>query len=826
MGTGLLLLLALSLEMSSLVVLLWIVILVQSLTNSLQLLRSTAAPRFSSRVSSAQRPLAIRSFSLPAFRFSNGDFAGLPEEEAAESFLSPGQMLYLHDLRTYGVLRRRTKLGSWIIEVYQSQPGDVMMQSVGFIERDEASLTLPLQPNQPSGLPVVAHDMSKIQDLNQMMRWIKNNLGVRALSSVMTVTRPNPVLGLHRYGLAPRGEPVRVAPTSASISDFILSSLGVQKEEILQNDALFNSIITALFRRDRVEEAKELLRAKHRSHLEDQYHSAQDKSNEKVRIREAEAAHRSGDLSLALAGYNSVLQENQKNAESMFLVGVALQDMGRVFESIPYYQKVLEFNPKHANAYRNLGVAYSNLGMKTAAGACFKRALALDTEKMASLCNLAALSWQSKDFDSAFRYVQAALKLDPRDARPNNLMRWFLAQRGGTKLVDEEKKFASTTDVGKRGMTLGQLLNAFGVKVEDSVEDYEENDILDDDSWPRKVSFDQNQEEEDGNYGQETGGKIPSALTREVQSEDHVAEERRPMSEISDMKDWMQALQKSWEAREREQITRRQQAQQAWEDIIDRARVLESASYSSESSLPDSLTAEQSQGSEVRASSAQSLVQEPNRINLETEEVSEGDTVNDAKNILNSFFLSLGMPASNSTRRESTRNEGNKFTANIDYLNNMVNEEHHARELERIDSAYNVLQSLGSMFRGEAVDMDQINETAPVHGGKSTVEQLQKSVEKLSEAQRKVDASESSRQQVLKSSLEKSHEKATGLKQRLKLRMKKLKQQKLNEQQESDATATLPENDLPEEVGTNNVRESLSQLAAEAAQLEEIERER
>jgi tetratricopeptide (TPR) repeat protein len=370
-----------------------------------------------------------KSSSLFPIMMANPQFGGSFNEPSLPQSLQAGQLIRLSDLQMTGILRQKTKENTWIIELL-SPTGQG--RSVGFIERDAAELR-PLQIDvnsdaSVSALPVLASDAERMDDLKEVLRWIKNNLGVRALSPVTTRPRPNP-MGLHRYGLSPRGQPMTLnnpmneltGNSRASVApDFLIKSLKANPRATSSSNskelakasqskplttsttdtttavadpALVRALATALLRRGRVDDARKLLddhmaaqqqRQQEQQQLQLQLQEAQTqrqkpstealpsqsqslsqmprsqqsiqrrtaydgKDQDRMIVKAAEAAHRGGDLSTALAGYNEALSLNNRNAEAYFMRGVALHDMGRIFEAVPFYQRAIEYNPKHAN---------------------------------------------------------------------------------------------------------------------------------------------------------------------------------------------------------------------------------------------------------------------------------------------------------------------------------------------------------------------------------------------------------------------------------------------------------------------------------------------
>lgn len=497
------------------------------------------------------KSVGIKRSSLSLGAFSDDSYASSTFPQ-----LQRGQIVFLSDMNLPGVLRQRTKDSTWIIEVFYQN------KSIGFVEREESTISIDSQRENnlvPENSDV---DSQRLEELKNIMRWVKNNLGVRALSPVAATPSARPrTLGLHRYGIAPRGIPVhpyyqrdsvnsdsgsnsystqnyRYQSPRLSSTDFLISSLPINSPEVYENDALVSALSTALYRRGKVVEAQRLLQnnraSKVNKALSTAAGSAYDPYAHRLELRDAEGQHRMGDLSNSLSRYKEVLDRNQEIAESNFLYGVNLHDMGRVFEAIPYYQRAIELNPRHGNAYRNLGVAYSSLGMRKGALNCFYKCLAFDTEKVSSLVNIAALLWQSNDINdkrNAFQYIYEAMELAPDDARPRELLKWFLSQSASDLLQD-------TSSADGASVKLGSWFED-DLKGTETQQELEEEEI-----WRRELqqrmaasqtSIDERDDRQanlDDSYYVNTAR---DRLANDVLPQDHIAEEKRLMVEEKDM---------------------------------------------------------------------------------------------------------------------------------------------------------------------------------------------------------------------------------------------------------------------------------------------------
>lgn len=83
-----------------------------------------------------------------------------------------------------------------------------------------------------------------------------------------------------------------------------------------------------------------------------------------------------GDLSGAIAIYETVLQIDPTLAAAYFNLALALKQKGRIPEAIAAYKKALQLKPDYAEAYQNLGVTLLKAGNIIEAMDAFKSAIA------------------------------------------------------------------------------------------------------------------------------------------------------------------------------------------------------------------------------------------------------------------------------------------------------------------------------------------------------------------------------------------------------------------------------------------------------------------
>jgi protein O-GlcNAc transferase len=166
-------------------------------------------------------------------------------------------------------------------------------------------------------------------------------------------------------------------------------------------------------------------------------------------LREAEAAHRRGDIGEAKRLYRQVLDADGRNvaacgnlaviaaqegdlaqAEALFRrvvaarpnypeghnnLGALLQQQGRLDEAIAEHRRAIELRPDYAVAHLHLGNAFKRQGKFGEASAAYEKALKLNPD-LAEACNNLGVVLQSQGkFAEALAAYERAMKLRPGD---------------------------------------------------------------------------------------------------------------------------------------------------------------------------------------------------------------------------------------------------------------------------------------------------------------------------------------------------------------------------------------------------------------------------
>jgi predicted O-linked N-acetylglucosamine transferase (SPINDLY family) len=102
--------------------------------------------------------------------------------------------------------------------------------------------------------------------------------------------------------------------------------------------------------------------------------------------------------------------------EFHYMLGCALQALGRLEDAVAAFRAALALDPAHAKTHNNLGVALEAAGDLAAAADCYRGAIARDPAMAQALYNLGNVHAQAGQPGEAIRRIGAALALEPGHA--------------------------------------------------------------------------------------------------------------------------------------------------------------------------------------------------------------------------------------------------------------------------------------------------------------------------------------------------------------------------------------------------------------------------
>ena len=118
-----------------------------------------------------------------------------------------------------------------------------------------------------------------------------------------------------------------------------------------------------------------------------------------------------GDFSHARMFYQKTISIDPNHAGAYFNLGYLNETTGDLKEALNCYEKAIENNPRLSEAYYNMGNVYAALGQIPEAIASYLKTVSLDKGHQNSYVNLSILSFKSRDFTGALRYLEQARSL-------------------------------------------------------------------------------------------------------------------------------------------------------------------------------------------------------------------------------------------------------------------------------------------------------------------------------------------------------------------------------------------------------------------------------
>lgn len=130
----------------------------------------------------------------------------------------------------------------------------------------------------------------------------------------------------------------------------------------------------------------------------------------------AAVAYQAGDMPAALANYQSAIERNPQDAESLSNLGQVLVKLNRVEEALPYFDRAVALIPDRWAYTFNRARALGLLGRWQEAVAGYRRAQELFPNDYVTTFNLALALRRLGDNDSAVTEFLKAIVLEPNDA--------------------------------------------------------------------------------------------------------------------------------------------------------------------------------------------------------------------------------------------------------------------------------------------------------------------------------------------------------------------------------------------------------------------------
>jgi predicted O-linked N-acetylglucosamine transferase (SPINDLY family) len=135
-----------------------------------------------------------------------------------------------------------------------------------------------------------------------------------------------------------------------------------------------------------------------------------------AQFHKALAFHRQGQLALAQAVYEQILEIQPRNAHALHLLGVIAAQMQNPRKAVELIGAAIELNPNVAAAYNNRGSALKELGRFEEAMADYDRAIAIEAGYAEAYFNRGVVLYELKQLTAALASYTQAIAAKPNFA--------------------------------------------------------------------------------------------------------------------------------------------------------------------------------------------------------------------------------------------------------------------------------------------------------------------------------------------------------------------------------------------------------------------------
>ncbi|MBO1348069.1 MAG: tetratricopeptide repeat protein [Hormoscilla sp. GUM202] len=133
-------------------------------------------------------------------------------------------------------------------------------------------------------------------------------------------------------------------------------------------------------------------------------------------LAKAHSFYQGGEGENAIAICRQVLLTHPGHSETTYLLGVFLQNTGKIAEAIAVYREAIARQPQDMRLHNNLGVALRSLGQDDEAIACYEKAISIDPNCAEAYHNLAMILEVSDRREEAIAYYEKAIAIKPEKA--------------------------------------------------------------------------------------------------------------------------------------------------------------------------------------------------------------------------------------------------------------------------------------------------------------------------------------------------------------------------------------------------------------------------
>lgn len=122
-----------------------------------------------------------------------------------------------------------------------------------------------------------------------------------------------------------------------------------------------------------------------------------------IKSEAAVQLHHNGKLTEAIEAYQAILEEDSKNNNILYHLGLAYSNDEQTDNAIHAFQEVVKNNPKHAEAWNSLGHAYCLKLDFDEGGRCYDTAVSIDNKYATARFNRGCLKLKQGDFTKGWK---------------------------------------------------------------------------------------------------------------------------------------------------------------------------------------------------------------------------------------------------------------------------------------------------------------------------------------------------------------------------------------------------------------------------------------
>ena len=174
-------------------------------------------------------------------------------------------------------------------------------------------------------------------------------------------------------------------------------------------------------------------------------YNAIDPNDYDVRMASGWSNRWAGFIAEAKTDFDKSLTLKPGNTEPIVGRGSTFLASGKYPEAEQEFKKALSIKPQDAGAFNGLGHLYLITGDRGKARNNFLSAIKADAKHFDSLAQMAALSFQEKDYSGASAYYRKLIDLNPLLIAPHNSLGWCLYYLG--KHTEAEKEFGRSKEL-------------------------------------------------------------------------------------------------------------------------------------------------------------------------------------------------------------------------------------------------------------------------------------------------------------------------------------------------------------------------------------------